>query len=369
MLLSTKKDGFCKVFRPFFCNFAALYNYNMYKNIHFRPLLPTLLTGVWCLASACSGQAGQNREQTTMTPAPASVPQATKEPVRFSADSAFLYVAQQLDFGPRVPGSQAQETAAAWLKAELSRHGAQVYEQRCEVTAYNGKRLPAINLVGSFCPDAKERVLLISHWDSRHVSDQDPDPKKRTQPVPAANDGASGVGVLLELARLAGLQQPRMGIDIFLTDAEDYGPDDEWSGQHKESHWGLGTQQWCRHPHVAGYTARYGILLDMVGAPDATFYREYFSQRYAGQYVDLVWSTAAQLGYSDLFIDQRGGGVTDDHTFVNNILGIPTLDIIDTRRDSDGTFYPYWHTTDDTLDKISAETLGKVGDVLVKLLW
>lgn len=341
----------------------------MYMNHPYCHLLSVLSVGLWCLTTACTGQSNRSEVTVTQAPVQATVPASADVKIQFSADSAYQYVAQQLAFGPRVPGSKAQEEAAAWLKSELSRHGAQVYEQRSEVTAYDGTRLPVINLIGSYRPEAKERVLLVSHWDSRHVSDQDPDPKKRKQPVPAANDGASGVGVLLEMARLASLKLPRVGIDIFLTDVEDYGPDEEWTGRHKESHWGLGTQEWCHHPHVAGYTARYGILLDMVGAPDATFYREYFSQRYAGQYVDLIWSAAAQLGYADLFIDRRGGGVTDDHTFINEILGIPTVDIIDTRRDSEGTFYPYWHTTDDTLDKISAETLGKVGNVLVKLLF
>ena len=107
----------------------------------------------------------------------------------------------------------------------------------------------------------------------------------------------------------------------------------------------------------------------MVGAADATFYREYYSTRYASDVVDLVWQTAARLGYSNLFINREGAGITDDHTFVNRQMHIPTIDIIDTRLDGDGTFYPHWHTTEDTLDKISKETLQKVGNVLVQLLW
>ena len=287
----------------------------------------------------------------------------------FQADSAYHYIAQQLDFGPRVPGSEAQQQTAAWLESELKRHGAEVSVQRTTAKAYDGKQLPVINLLGRIHPEAKMHVLLMSHWDSRHVADHDADPDKRNQPVPAANDGASGVGVLLEIARLASQQLPQVGIDIFLTDVEDYGAPEDWKGSHDEKWWAMGTQAWCKQMRNESYRAEYGILLDMVGAEDATFYREYYSERYASAYVDQVWRTASNLGYNDLFRNQRGGGITDDHVFVNQMLGVPTLDIIDTRLDDDGTFFPYWHTTEDTLDKISTETLRKVGEVLVALLW
>ena len=287
----------------------------------------------------------------------------------FSADSAYAYIARQLEFGARVPGSAAQDSCAAWLHHTLERHGASVHEQRTTVTAYDGTLLPCINLVGSYNPGATHRVLLMSHWDSRPVADEDPNPALRSQPVPAANDGASGVGVLLEIARQASLQLPQTGIDILLSDVEDYGPSDSWTGEHREEWWGLGTQAWCRQPHVEGYTATYGILLDMVGAADATFYREYYSERYAGDVVRMVWKTAARLGYGRLFVDADGGGITDDHTFVNRMAGIPTIDIIDTRPHQSGSFFPYWHTTGDDLSQISRETLQKVGDVLMQLLW
>lgn len=311
----------------------------------------------------------------TQTPAPSSASSAApvsapaKQVPAFNADSAYGAIARQLDFGPRVPGSTAQTECAQWLRAELERYGAKVVSQHSTVTAYDGTKLPCINIVGSYNQEARNRVLLISHWDSRHVSDADPDPAKRHLPVPAANDGASGVGILLEIARQAGLQQPNMGIDIFLTDAEDYGAPDDWEGKHDEKYWALGTQEWCRNPHVANYQATYGILLDMVGSGEATFYREYYSDRYASDVVSLIWQTAAKLGYQNLFINRQGAGITDDHLFVNQMRNIPTVDIIDTRMTGDGTFYPHWHTTDDTLDKISVETLQKVGNVLMRLLW
>ena len=294
---------------------------------------------------------------------------ASREMPRFSADSAYQFVASQCDFGPRVPGSDAQKACAKWLQNELLRHGATVKLQEGEMTAYNGTKLPVINIMGSFNPDAKMRVLLISHWDSRPFADNDPDPAKRKQPVMGANDGASGVGILLELARLCNEKLPQVGIDIFLTDAEDYGAPDDWKGTHDEKWWALGTQMWCKQAAKEGYRAQYGILLDMVGSANATFYREYYSERYASSFVNEIWQTAARLGYGDLFINQGGGGVTDDHVFVNRMLQIPCVDIIDTRTDTDGTFCPEWHTTYDTIDNISRETLGKVGRVLVSLLW
>ena len=294
---------------------------------------------------------------------------ASREMPRFSADSAYQYVASQCDFGPRVPGSDAQKACAKWLQNELLRHGATVKLQEGEMTAYNGTKLPVINIMGSFNPDAKMRVLLISHWDSRPFADNDPDPAKRKQPVMGANDGASGVGILLELARLCNEKLPQVGIDIFLTDAEDYGAPDDWKGTHDEKWWALGTQMWCKQAAREGYRAQYGILLDMVGSANATFYREYYSERYASSFVNEIWQNAARLGYGDLFINQGGGGVTDDHVFVNRMLQIPCVDIIDTRTDTDGTFCPEWHTTYDTIDNISRETLGKVGRVLVSLLW
>lgn len=353
MFLSTKISLFYIPIHYFFLNFAHVMR-------HFY----AFFIAAACLVSACSGKTSTTNGKVE------EVASATIRPsISFSADSAYSYIAQQLDFGPRVPGSESQKQCAEWLIAELKRHGAQVHSQHTSAKAYDGTELPIINIIGSYNPDAPSRVLIISHWDSRHVADEDPDPNKRTQPVPAANDGASGVGVILELARQAGMKQPQLGIDLFLTDAEDYGAPDSWQGSHDEKYWALGTQQWCKAPHQSNYRATYGILLDMVGAPDATFYREYYSDYFASDIVNLIWKKAAQLGYSRYFIDREGAGITDDHLFVNRMRGIPCVDIIDTRTQGNGTFYPHWHTTDDTLDKISKETLQAVGEVLVQLLW
>lgn len=314
--------------------------------------------------TACSGKAAGSGPSDTAQAAPA----AQSAAVAFCPDSAYHYVAQQCDFGPRVPGTDSHRRCAEWLESELRRHGASVSVQQTQALAYDGTRLPVYNIVGSYNASAPMRVLLLSHWDSRHVADHDPDTSLRHEPVLGANDGASGVGVLLELARLAHQQLPQVGIDILFTDAEDYGAPDDWKGRHDEKWWAMGTQLWCKQASAQGYRAQYGILLDMVGDGDATFYREYYSDRYAQAYVNEIWQTAASLGYSDLFINQQNGGVTDDHVFVNRILGLPCVDIIDLRQ-GDSTFAPQWHTTDDTMAHISAQTLHKVGRVLVALLW
>ena len=327
------------------------------------------LSGILSLALlvSCSSQGSANGADNGTTGQSVATSHTLPQ---FNADSAYQYTADQCSFGPRVPGSEAQLRCAQWLESQLIRHGAEVKVQRGEAIAYDGTKLPVHNVFGSFNPDAKMRVLLLSHWDSRPFCDEDADPTRRQQPVMGANDGASGVGVLLELARLASQQKPQVGIDLLLCDAEDYGAPDDWKGSHDDKWWALGTQLWCKEAARQGYRAQYGILLDMVGSPDATFYREFYSNRYASTIVNEIWSTAARLGYSQRFIDQDGGGVTDDHVFVNRMLNIPTVDIIDYRISADGTgFCPEWHTADDTMEHISRQTLGQVGDVLVHLLW
>lgn len=362
MLYNTKKRLICIRMWGIFSIFAPSKHQKM--NICER-----LYTGFLLLLVLASCSCKRNVTGDTSSTKGVVAQTVSSEIPHFSADSAYQYVAAQCDFGPRIPGTETQETCARWLENELRRHGAVVKVQKGEMKAYNGAMLPVRNIFGSFNAEAKMRVLLVSHWDSRPVADNDPDPAKRKLPVMGANDGASGVGVLLELARLCSQKRPQVGIDIFLTDAEDYGAPVDWPGNHDEKWWALGTQMWCKQAAKEGYRAQYGILLDMVGSQDATFYREYYSERYANSFVNEIWQTAARLGYGALFINRGGGGVTDDHVFINRMLNIPCVDIIDTRVDADGSFCPEWHTTYDTMDNISKETLGKVGRVLVSLLW
>lgn len=286
----------------------------------------------------------------------------------FIADSAYQYVKNQVDFGPRVPNTKEHDDCAAYLVTELKRFGAETIEQRADLKAFDGTMLKSVNIIGSYNPEAKSRVLLFAHWDSRPWSDHDPIIANRTKPVLGANDGASGVGILLEMARLFNTQKPDIGVDIVFFDAEDYGAPENVQGSNEDS-WCLGSQYWSKNPHIKGYTAKYGILLDMVGAPDATFYKEEISMHYAGHVVNKVWAAAEQLGFGQYFRDENIGGITDDHLYVNRIAGIPSIDIIQYNKDSNQGFGHYWHTVNDNMDNIDKKTLHAVGSTLMKVVY
>lgn len=286
----------------------------------------------------------------------------------FNSDSAYQYVKTQVDFGPRVPNTAEHRQCAAYLSASLKRFGAVVVEQKMNLQAYDGTILKSVNIIGSYNPEAKNRILLFAHWDCRPYSDQDADSKNFNKPVMGANDGASGVGVLLELARQINLQKTDIGVDIAFFDAEDYGAPETFVGNSEDT-WCLGTQYWAKNPHVAGYNARYGILLDMVGAPGATFYKEQISEYYASSVVKNVWDKAAALGFSQYFINQSGGGITDDHVYVNKIAGIPSIDIIHYSPNNEHGFGDYWHTTHDTMENIDKNTLYAVGTTLLHVIY
>lgn len=275
----------------------------------------------------------------------------------FDGDAAYALTSQQCDFGPRVPGTSAHGKCADWLVATLKASCDTVMVQTGTVQTAKSGSLQIKNIIGVFNPDAKQRLLLLAHWDTRPWADNDPDTGNHNKPVMGANDGASGVGVLLQLANQLKASGTALGVDIVLVDAEDLGVNDE------EETWGLGTQYWTQHPHVEGYKPLFGILLDMVGSADASFTREYYSAQYASGFQDLVWNCAA--GHH--FINAAGGAVTDDHVFINR-AGIPCVDIIDLRADSDTGFCPEWHTIRDTMDGINAVTLAEVGQTLLNVI-
>ena len=287
----------------------------------------------------------------------------------FSTDSAYSFTKRQVDFGARVPNTKAHDNCAQYLLQELKRHGAEVVEQKANLTAFDGTILKSTNIIGSINPKATTRILLLSHWDSRPWADNDPKPENHKKPVMAANDGASGVGILLEMVRLMSKNQPTVGVDVVFVDAEDYGQPESVSGGGSEDSWCLGTQYWAKNPHVSGYTARYGILLDMVGAPGATFYREQASDYYASSVVNAVWSQAKNLGFGQYFRDEKGGAITDDHIYVNKLLGILTIDIIHFDPHTASGFGSYWHTTHDTMDNVDKTTLNAVGTTLMHVIY
>lgn len=282
----------------------------------------------------------------------------------FEADSAYAYVARQVQFGPRIPGTAAHEACADWLIARLKAWADTVYVQRTTLKAWNQHQLACVNIIGSFQPAAKERLLLLAHWDTRPWADQDPLPANRKKPFPGADDGASGVGVLLEVARQLHLKHPDIGIDLLFTDVEDYGND---SVAHSFC---LGTQYWAQHPHVPGYTADYGILLDMVGGKNAHFYMEGQSQQFAGPQQTLFWNLANALGYSDYFrYDKINVTIEDDHQYVSQMAHIPCFDVIHLRNNPKNPFPPYWHTLQDNLENIDPATLKAVGQTVLQLIY
>ena len=280
----------------------------------------------------------------------------------FDADSAYRYVERQLAFGPRVPNTEAHVKAGDWLAAELRRHGAQVTEQTTWLKAFDGTMLNARNIYGRI-PGKGEGapLLLLAHWDSRPWADQDPDPAKHTLPVEGANDGASGVAILLEIARQLKQNPIDSPVDILFVDAEDWGTDGD------DESWALGTKYFMENPPVKNYSPRAAILLDMVGGEGATFCREYFSERSAPELAEAVWQTAARAGYGDVFINKMGSAVMDDHVQLIK-AGIPAIDIIDYRLEGGGGFSPRWHTAADNLEGISRQTLRAVGQTLISFL-
>ena len=293
----------------------------------------------------------------------------------FNADSAYQYVAMQTNFGPRVPETQAHANCAEWLITKLDEYADTVIVQDFRAKLFNGKGIDGQNIVGVFHPEAKKRIVLCAHWDSRPYADHDPNKANTRTAIDGANDGASGVGVLLECARLFKAQPlpEKLGIDIVLFDLEDYGPHVEESEKYYNdeiNYWALGSQYWAKHPHVYGYKAYYGILLDMVGGSEPNFTKEHFSQGYAGWVSNKVWRKAFDLGYRPFFSNELGTAISDDHVPMNEIAGIPTIDIIDLQpNSSNGCFPEVWHTLNDNLEHINKETLGMVGDVLLHTVY
>jgi glutaminyl-peptide cyclotransferase len=284
-------------------------------------------------------------------------------PPNFNADSAFAYVKFQADLGPRIPGSKAHENAVNYYEKQFKKFGAQVLIQSGNVKTFDGKNWLLQNVIASFNVANTNRILLCSHYDSRPFCEKETDPKLRNNPCPGVNDGASGVGVLMEIARNIQAKDPNIGIDIVLFDLEDYGD----NGGMPDT-WCLGSQYWSKNPHKVGYTARYGILLDMVGAKDAKFPREGVSVYYAGDVVNKVWKAAKTSGASGYFIDEETGDMTDDHTFVNSIAQIPTIDILhyDAKRNS---FFEHHHRSTDNLENIDKNTLQAVGQTLLEVIY
>lgn len=267
-------------------------------------------------------------------------------------------MAKQVEFGPRVVNSEAHRQTKTWLVDKLTSFGAEVREQDFEAKAFDGTLLSATNIIARFQPERSDRILLCAHWDTRPFADSklEDDPEAI---VNGADDGASGVGVLLEIARQLAGHEPNLGVDIVLLDAEDYGE----SGGRNNTSWALGAQYYAKNMREP--KPEFGILLDMVGARGATFAREGHSRQYAPEIVRKVWRLARSMGYGDYFVDRAAGPVLDDHYFINSIANVPTIDIINLPEGGQGSFVDHWHTGDDNLDVIDKRTLRAVGQVVL----
>ena len=296
----------------------------------------------------------------------------------FSADSAYAYCARQCEFGPRTMNSTAHEQCGQWIAQQFESLGMTVTQQTATLTGWDGTPLRSTNIIARYRPQCTDRILLAAHWDARPWADNDADASHHHTPIDAADDGASGVAVMLELARLMATTDadstarlPRsVGIDFVCFDAEDYGTP-QWAEEaSSEDTWALGAQHWAKEELRSGRRARYGILFDMVGGSGARFYREGYSMYYARPIVARVWEAARICGYADTFPNKDGGTVTDDHVPCNEVAGIPTIDIVPYWPDCPASsFGPRWHTVDDNISNISRETLKAVGQTIVQVLW
>ena len=282
----------------------------------------------------------------------------------FSADSAYGFIEQQVSFGPRNPGSEGHRKAKKYFLQKLRSYaGSQsVYPQEFTATSYEGDTLALTNIIAAFNTQSSDRIMLCAHWDTRPRADKDTTDTDKA--ILGADDGGSGVGVLLELARIFKNNPPPIGVDIVLFDGEDYGREGDLDKYF------LGSRYWAQNPPVKGYSPRFGILLDMVGGQNAQFPKEGNSMLFAPALVNELWAIAEEKGYGDTFLDKEGNAISDDHVVINKILGIPTIDIIrHNTNQSSSQFAPYWHTHRDNMSIISEETLNGVGNVMTELIY
>lgn len=315
-----------------------------------------------CVLAACSAKTGDNTAANTVDSADST--SVADSPV-FNADSAFTHIKTQTDFGPRVSGTEGNRKCREWIASKMRQYGADtVIMQSADLKAFNNDRFTAVNVFARLNTAADARILLIAHYDTRPWADEDPDPANRDKPIPGANDGGSGVAVLIEIARQISLEKPDVGVDLLFVDAEDYGN----SGSPDESSWALGTQYWVKHmPYDRKQLPRFGILLDIVGGLNAKFYREYHSELYASHINTKVWTTARACGFASRFVNEKYGAVTDDHIHIN-AAGIPCINIIECNNPATGSFPPTWHTLADDINSIDRESLRAVGTTVINVI-
>ena len=274
---------------------------------------------------------------------------------KFDGDAAMRYAKAQLDFGPRIPGTTGAQRAGDWIVDQMKQRADTVMIQTWTHVTQDGKQLPMRNILARFNPKATDRILYVTHWDTRPVSDGSENLGERQLPVPGANDGASGVGLFVALADALKQVPPASGVDLLFVDGEDYGQFDD-----KLADVLIGSAYFAKNPPDSAYRPIFGVLWDMIGDKDLQIKKEGYSVQQAPEVVERVWSKAAELGHKDIFVDENQGAITDDHVPLLQ-AGFRVIDVIDLD-------YPYHHRPSDTLDKISARSLSIVGDVAESLL-
>ena len=291
----------------------------------------------------------------------------------FNVDSAFIFIEKQLAFGPRTPNSKAHQECAEYLLKTLEKMGANIEVQNFQATAYDSLKMEGKNIIASLNPTAQRRILLAAHWDTRRFSDKDAEKNNHNKPLDGADDGASGVAVLLEIVRAiqADKNKPNVGIDVIFFDLEDDGHKEGTNKNDKgdKIFWCHGSQHWSKNKHKADYSAYFGILLDMVGAKNAIFRKEFYSVQYASNIVNQTWLIGQKLGYGQFFVNKElkfgDGGMLDDHLFVNEFGKIPMIDIIN----YDNEFGKHHHTQEDNIKIIDKNTLKAVGETVLQMIY
>lgn len=302
-------------------------------------LLLCILSG--CKGDAKNGSAAQGTAVVTTT--------------GFSGDAAYNYAKAQVAFGPRVPGTPSAKQAGDWIIRQMRARADTVIVQSFTYTTADGKKLPLRNILARFRPELPNRVLYLTHWDSRPISESATTEAEKKMPVPGANDGASGVGMFVALGDVLKKTKPNVGVDLLFTDGEDYGQFGP-----PEVDVLIGAKYFAAHLPSPGYKPLYGVLWDMIGDKDLRIPYEMNSFQQVPDVVSKVWQTAADLGHADVFVEESGGQITDDHMPLLN-AGLRVIDVIDLT-------YPPHHTPYDTMDKISPKSLGIVGDVATALV-
>jgi glutaminyl-peptide cyclotransferase len=306
-----------------------------------------------CLFVACNSDAKEG--SAAQRGASGAATSAGKTSTGFSGTAAYDYAKAQVAFGPRVPGTSAAKQAGDWIIRQMRARADTVIVQSFTHTTADGKKLPLRNILARFRPELTERVLYVTHWDSRPVSESATTEAEKKMPVPGANDGASGVGLFVALGDVLKKTKPNVGVDLLFTDGEDYGQFGP-----PEVDVLIGSKYFAEHPPSPGYKPLYGVLWDMIGDKDLRIPYEMNSFQQAPEVVSRVWQTAADMGYGDIFVQESGGLVVDDHIPLLN-SGMRVIDVIDLD-------YPPHHTPQDTMDKISAKSLATVGDVATALV-